>query len=482
MTSRGRAAATITATACLTGILAVLPAVSAAADAIFEAESATLTNGAGTTYSDSTASGGRALLVWSNGTASATWTTPTSTHLVVRARGDQCKGSPHMEVRVNGVILSTTSVSATTWTDYAIPAQLPSGSHRISVTFSNDYRTRSCDRNLRVDRITAVAAATPAPSPSPSAPAPSPSPSAPSPPPQDSGNTNALSGATLYVDPASAAARTAADLRDTDPTRAAQLDKIAGQSQADWIGDWVGTSEVAASVDRRVDTITAAGALPVLVVYAIPGRDCGGYSAGGVGTPEGYQAWVREFAKGLGGRRAAVVLEPDSLALINCLSAEMQQTRLSLLADAVAVLTTGGAQVYLDAGHSAWVPADTMAGRLSAAGVAGARGFALNVSNFRLTSDEVGYGRDLSQRLGGKSFVIDTSRNGLGPASGTDAWCNPSGRGLGVRPNVATSHAEVDAYLWVKRPGESDGTCNGGPVAGVWWTDYAVGLAERAGW
>jgi len=32
----------------------------------------------------------------------------------------------------------------------------------------------------------------------------------------------------------------------------------------------------------------------------------------------------------------------------------------------------------------------------------------------------------------------------------------------------------------VKHPGESDGTCNGGPTAGTFWTDYAIGLAQRA--
>ena len=35
------------------------------------------------------------------------------------------------------------------------------------------------------------------------------------------------------------------------------------------------------------------------------------------------------------------------------------------------------------------------------------------------------------------------------------------------------------AYLWVKRPGESDGPCNGGPSAGQWWPEYALGLAQR---
>jgi endoglucanase len=41
-------------------------------------------------------------------------------------------------------------------------------------------------------------------------------------------------------------------------------------------------------------------------------------------------------------------------------------------------------------------------------------------------------------------------------------------------------HEPVDAYLWIKRPGESDGSCHGGPPAGAWWPDYALGLARRA--
>ncbi len=59
-------------------------------------------------------------------------------------------------------------------------------------------------------------------------------------------------------------------------------------------------------------------------------------------------------------------------------------------------------------------------------------------------------------------------------------WCNPSGEALGAQPTAATGDASVDAYFWVKRPGESDGTCNGGPAAGAFWTDYALGLAQRA--
>ncbi len=144
------------------------------------------------------------------------------------------------------------------------------------------------------------------------------------------------------------------------------------------------------------------------------------------------------------------------------------------------VLDRAGVTVYLDAGNATWHSAAETATRLRAAGVDRARGFALNVSNFDETADERGYGAAVSAALGGTShFVIDTSRNGLGPAPG-NIWCNPPGRALGVRPTGDTGDPFVDAYLWIKIPGESDGTCNGGPTAGQWWLDYALGLASRA--
>jgi len=77
--------------------------------------------------------------------------------------------------------------------------------------------------------------------------------------------------------------------------------------------------------------------------------------------------------------------------------------------------------------------------------------------------------------------VIDTSRNGKGPDGG--AWCNPPGRGLGSKPGSVTGNPLVHAFLWVKRPGESDGSsadCNGGPGAGQWFQSYAVELCQNA--
>ncbi|MBB3676906.1 glycoside hydrolase family 6 protein [Modestobacter versicolor] len=101
--------------------------------------------------------------------------------------------------------------------------------------------------------------------------------------------------------------------------------------------------------------------------------------------------------------------------------------------------------------------------------------------------------------------VIDTSRNGRGPwapAPGAaypdpQTWCNPPGRGLGARPKAVPDPAFplVDAYLWVKTPGQSDGECNRGvpgsttdpewggitdPAAGAWFPQQALQLAQLA--
>jgi endoglucanase len=59
-------------------------------------------------------------------------------------------------------------------------------------------------------------------------------------------------------------------------------------------------------------------------------------------------------------------------------------------------------------------------------------------------------------------------------------WCNPRGQALGVVPTTRTNHPLIDAFLWVKQPGESDGTCNGGPRAGSWWNEIAVELSRAA--
>jgi endoglucanase len=192
-----------------------------------------------------------------------------------------------------------------------------------------------------------------------------------------------------------------------------------------------------------------------------------------------YRKWIGAVADGIGSGQAIVVLEPDSLTVTDCLSPAALEARYALLREAVDVFAShAGVRLYLDGGHPGALPEEAMAERLEAAGVARARGFALNVSNFERTARNIKYGERLSKLLGGKGYVIDTSRNGNG-SSGD--WCNPFGRALGEEPSLSTGLEHGDGFLWVKRPGESDGTCHGGPAAGQFWGGYALELA-RAAW
>ncbi|MBN1310329.1 MAG: glycoside hydrolase family 6 protein [Anaerolineae bacterium] len=107
--------------------------------------------------------------------------------------------------------------------------------------------------------------------------------------------------------------------------------------------------------------------------------------------------------------------------------------------------------------------------------------------------DELSYAQAWRNRMVELGFpsnigmLIDTSRNGwgglnrpAGPSTSTDLnifvdesridrrihkgnWCNQSGAGIGERP-TANPASGIDAYVWVKPPGESDGSSELIPV------------------
>ena len=286
---------------------------------------------------------------------------------------------------------------------------------------------------------------------------------------------NPLAGAPFYVNPTSAAMRAA---QKTDPP-SPELTAVANTPQAYWIVP--GSS--AATVAKYVGDAQAAGAIPVLTLYGIPHRDCGSFAAGGFATGAEYRQWIDGIAADVGPMRAAVILEPDALAMADCLSGDQRQERFDLIRYAVDTFTRNPATaVYVDAGHLRWHSAEEMAARLNQAGVDTARGFSLNTANFFTTEDEIGYGEAISGLTNGSHYVIDTSRNGNGPAPDSPLdWCNPSGRALGTPPTAETAGAHADAYLWIKRPGESDGSCNrGDPPAGNFINQYAIDLARNA--
>ena len=253
------------------------------------------------------------------------------------------------------------------------------------------------------------------------------------------------------------------------------IEYILSQPNAVWLnGDGYDSNE-------RIRTILDQGktenALATFVLYNIPHRDCGSYSSGGAASGADYRAWIDRIAGVLADEQGLIIIEPDAIAQLNCAPAEARAERLQLIWYAVNALTQTSPHllVYIDAGHPYWVSSSEMANRLAMAGVARARGFALNVSNYVATSDNMTYGDHLSALLGGKRYVIDTSRNGNGPASDFE-WCNPDGRALGESPQLLSGERALDAYLWIKFPGESDGYCNNGPRAGAWWSEYAVDL------
>lgn len=287
--------------------------------------------------------------------------------------------------------------------------------------------------------------------------------------------SNPLAGRKLYVDPNSTARRQAETLRRSKPQDAQLLLQIADRPVARWLGGWV--NDVEKEVGNAVSTITGSGALPVFVAYNIPNRDCGSYSAGGANGGDAYRKWIAAFAKGIRGRPSIVILEPDALPGMDCLNAAGQQARLTLIREAVRTLKQNGASVYVDAGHSSWRSPEVMAARLKQVDIEAADGFSLNVSNYLSNAANIAYGERLSRLVGGKHFLIDTSRNGAG---NTTEWCNPRGQALGIAPTTNTGHPLVDAYLWIKQPGESDGTCRGGPRAGAWWTEVALELSKAA--
>jgi len=107
------------------------------------------------------------------------------------------------------------------------------------------------------------------------------------------------------------------------------------------------------------------------------------------------------------------------------------------------------------------------------------------------------YAATMDGALATTHYVIDTSRNGqrsnpmtaygAAPYDQSESvvstlasgnWCNPPGAGLGLRPTTQTGVPLLDAYLWVKLPGASDGQCDAAGGVRAW--DY--GAYTQPGW
>lgn len=279
--------------------------------------------------------------------------------------------------------------------------------------------------------------------------------------------------------------------------------------------------------------------LTVLVVYDLPNRDCSSAaSAGELKVASGGEArYRREFIDPIAtelkkhpNQPIVVVLEPDSLGNLATNMAvpmckEASDAYKSGIVYAIKQLNLPNVSVYLDAAHAGWLGWDDNRAKIArifkgvlaeAGGPNMIRGFALNTSNYthlynrdgaaleptNPCPNELIYAHTLAQTLRMFGFrqhglLIDTGRNGKGGIrSKWGSFCNVHGAGLGERPRVQPE-PDIDAYFWVKPPGESDGVSDpsqprydsmcgnpdarkGAPQAGEWFEDYFLDLVRNA--
>lgn len=160
--------------------------------------------------------------------------------------------------------------------------------------------------------------------------------------------------------------------------------------------------------------------------------------------------------------------------------------------------------MYLDAGHAGWLgwpanqepAAKLFAGVYKDAGKPSAlRGLVTNVANYNAWSlssppsytegnsiyDEKSFVHAIAPLLEqhgwpGVRFITDQGRSGKQPTGQAEwgDWCNAKGTGFGRHPSATTGDDLLDAFVWVKPGGESDGTSDTSAAR----YDYHCGFAD----
>lgn len=218
--------------------------------------------------------------------------------------------------------------------------------------------------------------------------------------------------------------------------------------------------------------------MPYFVIYNLPNRDLGHYSKGGATDATDYLLFLQEFCAGIKGHKPIVIFEPDALPHTTLMDKTDAEFRKNLITEGLNIMAEeSDAHVYVDIGHSNWLSPEQASELITSVSNTGLRGFSVNVSNYRSTEESMEWALKICEYNEDWHFVIDTSRNGNGP-HGND-WCNPPGRALGKPPTCDTGEEKCDAFLWIKIPGESDGTGNGGPRAGRFWPEMGSQLIEN---
>jgi endoglucanase len=303
---------------------------------------------------------------------------------------------------------------------------------------------------------------------------------------QDPDATDPLEGVRFYVDKESPSwLQWRALTRRGQTGKANLIWKIAREPKNLWLGTFT-RPNFAVKVRRLLDAAATDGAVPLFTVLRAQSTACNSsYQGGGPAEDARTRDWYDALARVIGSTRVVIAFEPDSLGTIDCHAPSRRDDRIKLLRYGVTALSRlPNTTVYIEAGASDWEPADRVARKLRAVGVAKVRGFMLNATHYDWTRDNIRYGLEVSRRTGGKHFVINTAENGRGPvhvrqASGRrlNVWCNPGLRGMGPPPTTETSHPKVDAYLWINRPGYAQ-SCQGRKIG--WYLPRALSYARYA--
>jgi endoglucanase len=330
---------------------------------------------------------------------------------------------------------------------------------------------------------------------------------------------NPLNGANFFVDgPAHGAAASAiASLLGIDPAslpdnlswaqfqqdhaaaiaanpQARLLAKIADQPEANrfsMYSEGGGPGAIYAQVHKVVCDNMAAdpGSIPIFTTFFL-------YQAGYcestgqiLANRPRFERQINEMARGIDRRPAVMLLELDAVGASKC----MQQNEalrywegdMRYEIDKMAALPH--TVVYIEGGYADSNGPGYTARVLNAVGIQKIRGFFTNDTHEDWTIDEVRWGERVSRLSHGAHFIVNTATNGRGPLipadrvrEGNEVLCNPPGRGIGPLPQVSPGFADVDAFLWTAPPGNSSGSCNGGPPAGTFWAQKAAGLAALA--
>ncbi|KAF8674676.1 Glycosyl hydrolases family 6 [Rhizoctonia solani] len=313
-------------------------------------------------------------------------------------------------------------------------------------------------------------------------------------------DVNPFAGKTFYKSPhfrASVEAEITRLNADGKTELAAKAAKVAEVPVFIWISDTAAVSTISGYLKdaAAIQKSTGKKQIVQLVVYNLPDRDCSAKASDGefhldnAGEAR-YEAYIKAVASQL--QRypevsVAVSLEPDSignlvtnLSVPKCGNAAPAHKR--LLGLAISLLQLPNVSLYLDGAHAGWLgwpdnlapTASVLAEILNNAKARNpkstVRGLVTNVSNYnglgnqeQQGRDELKYINDLAPLLTAAGypahFLVDQGRSGNQEAArdGGD-WCNFKYAGFGPRPSATTPSSLIDAIVWVKPGGESDGT------------------------